>query len=159
DGWVPDPLLAGRSLPLREPRQRRPARGRGRAHVRGRDGLRARDVRDPLPRDRAGHLPDPRRRPRRRGARALAAARRQAYRPLGLERAAKVAAYLIPFEGLYQDALRETVSRTTGLTGFLLELGPFGGGYTGGLWVRVWAVGAFALLAGLAAYGFSRRDL
>jgi ABC-type transport system involved in multi-copper enzyme maturation permease subunit len=76
-----------------------------------------------------------------------------------LERAAKVAAYLIPFEGLYQDALREIVSRTTGLTGFLLELGPFGGGYTGGLWVRVWAAAYFALLAGLAAWGFSRRDL
>jgi ABC-type transport system involved in multi-copper enzyme maturation permease subunit len=77
----------------------------------------------------------------------------------GLERAAKVAAYLIPFEGLYQDALREIVSRTTGLTGFLLELGPFGGGYTGGTWVRVWAAVYFAVLAAVAAYGFSRRDL
>ncbi len=77
----------------------------------------------------------------------------------GLERAAKVAAYLIPFEGLYQDALREIVSSTTGLTGFLLELGPFGGGYTGGPWVRVWAAAYFALLAGVAAWGFSRRDL
>ena len=77
----------------------------------------------------------------------------------GLERAAKVAAYLIPFEGLYQDALREIVSSTTGLTGFLLELGPFGGGYTGGPWVRVWAAAYFALLAALAAWGFSRRDL
>src|SRR5207253_1930858 len=76
-----------------------------------------------------------------------------------LVRAAKIAAYVIPFEALYQDSLREIVSKTTGLTGFLLELGPFGGGYTGGLWVRVWAVGAFTLLAGLAAYGFSRRDL
>jgi len=76
-----------------------------------------------------------------------------------LERAAKVAAYLIPFEGLYQDALREIVSRTTGLTGFLLELGPFGGGYTGGPWVRLWAVAYFALIAAVAAIGFSRRDL
>ena len=76
-----------------------------------------------------------------------------------LVRAAKIAAYLIPFEGLYQDALREIVSRTTGLTGFLLELGPFGGGYTGGFWVRIWAVAYFALVGAVAAYGFSRRDL
>jgi Cu-processing system permease protein len=76
-----------------------------------------------------------------------------------LVRAAKIAAYLIPFEGLYQDALREIVSRTTGLTGFLLELGPFGGGYTGGFWVRIWAVAYFALVGAIAAYGFSRRDL
>jgi hypothetical protein len=76
-----------------------------------------------------------------------------------LERAAKVAAYIIPFEGLYQDALRELVSNTTGLTGFLLELGPFGGGYTGGPWVRLWALAYFVLLAALAALGFSRKDL
>ena len=77
----------------------------------------------------------------------------------GLERAAKVAAYIIPFEGLYQDALREIVSKTTGLTGFLLELGPFGGGYTGGNGIRLWAAAYFVLLAVLAAAGFSRRDL
>jgi Cu-processing system permease protein len=76
-----------------------------------------------------------------------------------LERAAKIAAYIIPFEGLYQDALRQLVSNTTGLTGFLLELGPFGGGYTGGPWVRLWAGAYFLILAALAAYGFSRRDL
>jgi ABC-type transport system involved in multi-copper enzyme maturation permease subunit len=76
-----------------------------------------------------------------------------------LEHAAKIAAYIIPFEGLYQDALRQLVSKTTGLTGFLLELGPFGGGYTGGPLVRLWAVGYFVILAVLAAVGFSRRDL
>jgi Cu-processing system permease protein len=76
-----------------------------------------------------------------------------------LERAAKVAAYILPFEGLYQDALRELISRTTGLTGFLLGLGPFGGGYTGGPGIRLWAVAYFALLALLATAGFKRRDL
>jgi ABC-2 type transport system permease protein len=76
-----------------------------------------------------------------------------------LERAAKIAAYLLPFEGLYQDALRQLTVNTTGVTGFLLELGPFGGGYTGGTWVRLWAI-AFLLIVGVvAAVGFSRRDL
>ena len=76
-----------------------------------------------------------------------------------LEHAAKIAAWLLPFEALYQDGLREITASTTGLTGFLLQLGPFGGGYTGGFWVRLWAAVYFALLAALAAYGFSRRDL
>jgi ABC-2 type transport system permease protein len=76
-----------------------------------------------------------------------------------LEHAAKIAAYIIPFEGLYQDALREIISSTTGLTGFLLDLGPFGGGYTGGTGVRIWAAAYFVILAVLAAVGFSRRDL
>jgi Cu-processing system permease protein len=76
-----------------------------------------------------------------------------------LVRAAKIAAWLLPFEALYQDGLRELTSKTTGLTGFLLELGPFGGGYTGGATLRLWAV-AYLLIVGIvAAVGFTRRDL
>jgi ABC-type transport system involved in multi-copper enzyme maturation permease subunit len=76
-----------------------------------------------------------------------------------LERAAKIAAWLLPFEALYQDALRELTAETTGLTGFLLQLGPFGGGYTGGTALRLWAVAYLLIVAVLAAIGFSRRDL
>jgi Cu-processing system permease protein len=76
-----------------------------------------------------------------------------------LERGAKIAAWLLPFEALYQDGLRELTSKTTGITGFLLDLGPFGGGYTGGTSLRLWA-GAYLLIVGaLAAIGFVRRDL
>ena len=49
-----------------------------------------------------------------------------------LSHAATVAAWIVPFEALYQDALREITANTTGLTGFLLQLGPFGGANTGG---------------------------
>ncbi|HEY6835588.1 MAG TPA: hypothetical protein VI142_03875 [Gaiellaceae bacterium] len=76
-----------------------------------------------------------------------------------LERAAKIAAWLLPFEALYQDALRQLTSKTSGLTGFLLTLGPFGGGYTGGFAVRLWAAAYLLIIGTLAALGFSRRDL
>lgn len=76
-----------------------------------------------------------------------------------LEHAAKIASWVVPFEALYQDALREITANTTGLTGFLLQLGPFGGAYTGGIGVRLWACAYLVVVAALAALGFSRRDL
>jgi Cu-processing system permease protein len=76
-----------------------------------------------------------------------------------LERSAKIAAWLLPFEALYQDALRELTIETSGLTGFLLQLGPFGGGYTGGTTLRLWAVAYLLIVGAIAAIGFSRRDL
>jgi len=76
-----------------------------------------------------------------------------------LSHAAKVAAWLIPFEALYQDGLREITANTTGLTGFLLQLGPFGGANTGGPWLRVWAVAYLLIVGVLACLAFSRRDL
>jgi ABC-type transport system involved in multi-copper enzyme maturation permease subunit len=76
-----------------------------------------------------------------------------------LSHAAKVAAWVIPFEALYQDGLREITANTTGLTGFLLQLGPFGGANTGGPWLRVWALGYLLIVGVLACLAFSRRDL
>ena len=76
-----------------------------------------------------------------------------------LEHAAKVAAWIVPFEALYQDGLREITANTTGLTGFLLQLGPFGGAYIHGAGVRIWAVGYLLAVGAIAAFGFSRRDL
>ena len=76
-----------------------------------------------------------------------------------LEHGARIAAWLLPFEALYQDGLRQLTSKTTGLTGFLLELGPFGGGYTGGPTLRIWAAAYLLIVGALAAVGFTRRDL
>ncbi|MDQ2910471.1 MAG: ABC transporter permease [Actinomycetota bacterium] len=76
-----------------------------------------------------------------------------------LEHSAKIAAWLIPFEALYQDGLRQITADTTGFTGFLLQLGPFGGAYTGGALLRLWAVGYLAVVGLVAAAGFYRKDL
>jgi ABC-type transport system involved in multi-copper enzyme maturation permease subunit len=76
-----------------------------------------------------------------------------------LERAAKIASWALPFEALYQDALRQITANTYGLTGFLLDLGPFGGAYTGGVWLRLWAVVYLVAVAVAAAVGFARRDV
>lgn len=76
-----------------------------------------------------------------------------------LEHAARVAAYIVPAEALYQDALRQITADSTGLTRFVLELGPFGGAFVGGWQVRVWAVGYLAVTIGLAVFAFARRDL
>ena len=76
-----------------------------------------------------------------------------------LERAAKIAAWVVPFEALYQDALRQITAETTGLTGFVLQLGPFGGANTGGTGVRLWAAAYLVAVALAAALAFSRKDL
>jgi Cu-processing system permease protein len=76
-----------------------------------------------------------------------------------LERAAKIAAYVIPVEALYQDALGQITADTRGLTRFILELGPFGGAYIGGTAVRLWSVGYLAVVGALALFAFTRRDL
>ena len=76
-----------------------------------------------------------------------------------IKHASTVAAYLTPFEGLYQDALRQLTVSTSGLTGFLLQLGPFGGAYVHGWGVRLWALGFFVLVGAAALAGFRRRDL
>jgi ABC-type transport system involved in multi-copper enzyme maturation permease subunit len=76
-----------------------------------------------------------------------------------LEHAAKVAAYAVPVEALYQDALGLITADTTGFTRLVLELGPFGGAFVGGTAVRLWSAGYLAIVLALALLGFSRRDL
>jgi ABC-type transport system involved in multi-copper enzyme maturation permease subunit len=76
-----------------------------------------------------------------------------------LERIARVAAWVFPFEALYQDALDATTRDTAGFTGFALSLGPFGGAQHGGVWLAVWSACYLAAVAVLALVGFARRDL
>ena len=76
-----------------------------------------------------------------------------------LEHAAKIAAYVIPVEALYQDALGQITADTRGVTRFVLELGPFGGAYIGGTAVRLWAVAYLGIVAAVALTAFARRDL
>jgi ABC-type transport system involved in multi-copper enzyme maturation permease subunit len=77
----------------------------------------------------------------------------------GLIHAAKIAAWAVPFEALYQDALRSITENTSGLTGFLLRLGPFGGAEQGGVGLRLWALAYLAAVGAVAIAGFLRRDL
>jgi len=76
-----------------------------------------------------------------------------------IKHASTIASWALPFEALYQDGLRMITENTSGLTGFLLQLGPFGGSYVHGWPVRVWAVAYVAIVGTAALVGFARRDL
>jgi Cu-processing system permease protein len=76
-----------------------------------------------------------------------------------IKHASTIASWALPFEGLYQDGLRMITENTSGLTGFLLQLGPFGGSYVHGWGIRVWAVAYVAIVGTAALAGFARRDL
>jgi hypothetical protein len=47
----------------------------------------------------------------------------------------------------------------SGVTGFLIQLGPFGGAYVHGWPIRVWSVCYLVLVGAAALFGFSRRNL
>jgi ABC-type transport system involved in multi-copper enzyme maturation permease subunit len=76
-----------------------------------------------------------------------------------IEHASKIAAWALPFEGLYQDGLGIISSSASGVTGFLLQLGPFGGAFVHGWGIRVWSVGYLCVALALAVFLFRRRDL
>lgn len=73
--------------------------------------------------------------------------------------ASTVTSYALPFEGVYQDALRMITERASGLTGFLLQLGPFGGAYIHGWPIRLWAIAYLVLVLAAAVAAFSGRNL
>jgi len=76
-----------------------------------------------------------------------------------VKHASAVASHVLPFEGLYQDALRMITENASGLTGFLLQLGPFGGAYVHGWEIRAWALVYLVLVLALGVAAFSRRNL
>ena len=76
-----------------------------------------------------------------------------------VKHASTVAAWALPFEALYQDALRMITANASGLTGFLLQLGPFGGAYVHGWGIRVWAVFYLVAVLAVAVAAFGRRNL
>ncbi|HEV2726736.1 MAG TPA: ABC transporter permease [Solirubrobacterales bacterium] len=71
----------------------------------------------------------------------------------------RVASWALPFEGLYTAALHGLISNTPGLTGVVLELGPFGGSEAAGPGLIAWAFVYLIGVLALAAFVFSRRDL
>ena len=76
-----------------------------------------------------------------------------------VENASRDVAWALPFEALYQDGLRLISSSATGTTGFLLQLGPFGGAFVHGWGIRLWSLGYLLAALALAVVLFKRRDL
>jgi ABC-type transport system involved in multi-copper enzyme maturation permease subunit len=69
------------------------------------------------------------------------------------------AAWLVPFEALYQSGLHALTEDTGGATGFVLTLGPFGGSQSASGLLWLWAFAYLALVGAAAVWGFRRRDL
>ncbi len=68
-------------------------------------------------------------------------------------------ARVLPFEALYQDGLHRLTIETTGLTEFVVELGPFGGAQAGGPWLWPWTLAYVVAAGAVAIAAFRRRDL
>jgi Cu-processing system permease protein len=76
-----------------------------------------------------------------------------------LQHVAKVASWLLPFEGLYQAALAGLTADTVGFTRLAINLGPFGSAESAGAGLWLWAIVYLALVGAWALRGFARRDL
>lgn len=76
-----------------------------------------------------------------------------------LENVARITSWALPFEALYQAGLHALISDTTGLTGVILQLGPFGVANGASFAIVPWTVIYLALVLGAAVWAFSRRDL
>jgi ABC-2 type transport system permease protein len=82
-----------------------------------------------------------------------------ALRSRTLEHIADVGAWLLPFEALYRDALRQLVASVHGVAGVIIQLGPLGGSRGAGPLLAPWTVLYTALVGLLAVVAFRRRDL
>jgi ABC-2 type transport system permease protein len=76
-----------------------------------------------------------------------------------IKHASTIASWALPFEALYQDALRMITEHASGLTGFLLQLGPFGGAYVHGWGIRLWAFAYVLVVGAIALVSFARKNL
>jgi ABC-2 type transport system permease protein len=76
-----------------------------------------------------------------------------------LHRIAEVASWLLPFEALYQAGLHALTAGTSGITGVIVKLGPFGGAEAAGAWIVPWSVGYVLLVGAFADRVFARQDL
>jgi hypothetical protein len=76
-----------------------------------------------------------------------------------LERISEVAALALPFEALYQGGLYLLTSETVGITGALVELGPFGGAQEASAGAVAWSFAFVIATIAVSLAGFARRDL
>jgi Cu-processing system permease protein len=76
-----------------------------------------------------------------------------------LKDVASVSAWLLPFEALYQAGLHSLTEDASGVTAFIVQLGPFGGAQEGGPMLWLWSLAYLALVGTAARLAFARRDL
>jgi ABC-type transport system involved in multi-copper enzyme maturation permease subunit len=76
-----------------------------------------------------------------------------------LEDVARVTSWFLPFEALYQAGLHALISETTGLTGVILQLGPFGVANGASAAILPWTMVYLGLVLAAAVWAFGRRDL
>jgi Cu-processing system permease protein len=76
-----------------------------------------------------------------------------------LEDVAAVSSWLLPFEALYQAGLHSLTEEVSGVTGVIVQLGPFGGAREAGAGLWLWALAYLGLVGATARAAFARRDL
>jgi ABC-type transport system involved in multi-copper enzyme maturation permease subunit len=76
-----------------------------------------------------------------------------------LEEVSRVAAWVLPFEALYQSALNGITADTFGFSRFAIDLGPFGGAQTFGVLLWPYLVLYTGAVGAAALWAFRRRDL
>jgi ABC-type transport system involved in multi-copper enzyme maturation permease subunit len=76
-----------------------------------------------------------------------------------LENVSRIAAWVLPFEALYQSALNAITADTFGFTRYAIDLGPFGGAQTFGAGLWPYALVYSAAVGAAALWAFRRRDL
>lgn len=76
-----------------------------------------------------------------------------------LEDIADAAAWVLPFEALYQQALHLLTDSTQNFERVIVQLGPFGGARDAGALLWPWAIMYLVMVAAATAWRFGRMDL
>ena len=76
-----------------------------------------------------------------------------------LERAGTITSWGLPFDALYQNSLYGITSSAQGVDRVIIKLGPFGGAQAGGAALWLWSLAYLVIVAAIASWAFSRRDL
>jgi Cu-processing system permease protein len=76
-----------------------------------------------------------------------------------LQRISKVTAWALPFEALYQAGLHALTSRTYGVTGVVVHLGPLGGAQAAGIGLVAWTIAYLAAAVAAAIVSLRHRDM
>jgi ABC-type transport system involved in multi-copper enzyme maturation permease subunit len=76
-----------------------------------------------------------------------------------LAQISSIATWVLPFEALYQDGLHALTADIDGVTGVIVQLGPFGGSQNAGPWLYPFALVYLVVTGLLADRAFRRADL